>query len=260
MAGKAEPLTLFCAAMELLAAEGRKGVTGAERALMRRVIPVETPWAKGRQWLKAHSERELLEQLPRVLDGPQSACLFANLAAMSLADGFLGEAGVLSRFRMALKVHGYDADHALRACKIAHNTQVLDSLTLEGDNALVVLAAALLAMAHVDLEMVHLEEGLLDRVVADPRAVQAGWALYSEEGDEGILQKITKMTQEQKRCLFANLVAMMLADGLWKGREQEFLARARERLGITRRVGDNLLKGIHARYHTAVFADGDASA
>ena len=254
MTAKGEPLTLFCAAMEALAAEGRDGVVDAERAMMRRVITDEAAWENGRRWLADHSERELLQQLPEVLDGSQRVCLFANLAALSLADGFLGEAGILSRFRMALKVHSYDADQALRAWKIAHNVRVFDSLTLDGDAALMVLTAALLAMAHSDFEMSEMEESLVKRVVSDPQALRAGWELYLRLGDDGVMEKIAMMTQEQKRCLFANLIAMMMADGLWKDREQIFLGRAIERLGIVRRVADNLLKGIHARYNTVVFA------
>lgn len=254
MVAMGDPLTFFCAAMESVAVKGRGGMTYEEHTLMRRMVPSEAVWEKGRHWLAAYSENELMRQLPEMLNGPQRICLFVNLAALSLADGFLEEAGELSRFREALKIHRYDADQVLRTWKIVYNVKVFNGLTFDGSDAMIVFTVALLGMAHADSEATNLESKFLERVVRDSQAVQVGCKLHSSIGEEGVIDKIGEMLEEQKRCLFANLTVLMLADGQWNGMEQKYLDRVIRRLGLTQRVTNNIMKGIFPRFNMSVFA------
>ena len=245
--GTVAPLTAFSAALVALAGRDVE-INPAELAHMEYVVGGPEVMATGRSWLAEHGLEALLEQLPLVLEGQQRGCLYANLVAVALAGGHLTEEDLLHRFSKAMELHAADVQDLEEGIKVLHGrTELFRSM----DDQLL-FGTALVAMAAADDEIQQLEKQALAAVLGDIEAATAARMNFEEEGIDGVMAKIMMLNRDQKLCMLANLMALMLADGEWAGREQGLVDQFARRMFISQADCEKMMTVVYTKYHFAV--------
>ena len=204
--------------------------------------------AEGKTWLEANDEQALKLLLPRVLDGPQSACLFANLVSKLHGTKSPMNPKNSSELEKLLKIYGPDAGDLIRSVEslLAHDT-------IKNDEQWELCCAALLALSGSDDEQSIEEEQFLEWFALEKSHVDAGRKILNDLKSEGVLAKIYRLNSRQKRFLAANLFALMLCDGSWRPNEQEKLDEFTDKLHISRSEIESLLKATYTMFNLSVF-------
>jgi uncharacterized tellurite resistance protein B-like protein len=202
----------------------------------------------GKAWLAENDAEALKALLSEALDGPQSACLYANMAVALSADNSSECHILLDELGELLKIESRDASDLARSMEHL----VGKGVVRERENW-VLCAAALLAMSAADSVEAGKETVFLDQFVPEPSVLNDARKLLDEIKTEGVLKKIQRMSGRERKFLAANLFAMMFADGDWRGDEQELLDRFTNELYISRADAEGLLKATHALFNLSVF-------
>jgi len=204
--------------------------------------------AEGKTWLAANDTEALKLLLPRVLDGPQSACLFANLASVVLRDEDRDKSRLLDEISNLLRIYVSDAREMRRSIEMlcAHDA-------ISDDDQWQICCAALISLSAVDGEESEAESRYIKLFAPSASIIDAGTKQFDELKAEGIIEKVYRLNSRQKRFLAANLFAMMFVDGKWSGREQEMLDEFANKLFISRSELEKLLKASYTMFNLSVF-------
>ncbi len=204
--------------------------------------------AKGKAWLEANDVEALKSLLPRVLDGPQSACLFANLVSKLHGAKSRMNPKNSSELEKLLKIYGPDASDLIRSVEslLAHDT-------VRSDDQWGLCCAALLVLSESDDEQSAQEEQFLEWFAPEKSHVDAGRKILDDLKSEGVLEKVYRFNSLQKRFLAANLFALMFCDSSWRSNEQEKLDEFTDKLHISRSEVENLLKATYTMFDLSVF-------
>lgn len=117
-----EPLTLFCAALQAMAAADGRVVSEEARCLARTLDDPEA-WEQGMRRYASSGLGGLVPALAVGLSVDQRRCLLANLVSLALSDGLLrgAEQELLERFRAALGVtiEDYERFREVLECQVS---------------------------------------------------------------------------------------------------------------------------------------------
>lgn len=121
---------------------------------------------------------------------------------------------------------------------------------------LVAFCAGIHAMVSIDG---HVDQGellVLSRTIRDSQAVGQGMDYLTRSGIDRLLSQLAALlTPAQKRCLLANLLAVGMADGLWRASEQELIERYRVAVGLSSSESQAIADVLMAKYGLAVLAE-----
>ena len=239
------PLAAVGAAFSAWASEG---VLPPSFALLKGNSRWEDATVRGKGWLEANTDEELKLLLAETLDGPQSACLYANMASIFAVGDSPENKELLGDLRNVLRINEGDARD------LARSTQILASRDeIRNTDEWVLCAAALLALSTADGKETGSESRFMKLFAPEPSVIDDARKLYEELNPEGIREKVKRMGGRQRKFLAANLFAMMFADGEWSADEQEQLDEFAKDLYITRSELEDLLKAMHAMFNLSVF-------
>lgn len=120
---------------------------------------------------------------------------------------------------------------------------------------LVALCAALQAAIRADGQTGEMETEYLLRLINDPAACRQGED-YLEEHDleELYVQLPLVLGSDQRRCLMANLLQIMLENGELTGQEQDLIERFREALKLSESQYQEILEGLLLANNMTVYA------
>ena len=202
----------------------------------------------GKGWLEANGADALKPLLAETLDGPQSACLYANMASLFAPVDSAESKELLGDLKRILRIDDGDALDLARSMQLLTNG---DEIRKTED--WVLCAAALLVLSAVDGKEAEKESKYLELFAPERAVIDEARKLRDELKTEGILDKVKRMGGRQRKFLAANLFAMMFADGEWNAQEQEQLDKFAKELYITRSELEDLLKAIHTMFNLSVF-------
>tara|TARA_B100001971_G_C18136644_1_gene507999 strand:- start:279 stop:1025 length:747 start_codon:yes stop_codon:yes gene_type:complete len=204
---------------------------------------------RGKGWLEASDADALRPLLAETLDGPQSACLYANMVSLFAVDDYSGDGKeILDELRKALLIDDRDARSLMRSMEILTRSNVIR----ERDEW-VLCAAALMALSMADGIESEKESNYLARLVAEKAVIEDARNLFKELKAEGVLEKVSKMGGRQRKFLAANLLALMFADGEYHHEEQEQLDKFAHELFIMRSELEDLMKATYTMFNLSVF-------
>ena len=208
----------------------------------------EDAMVRGKGWLEAGDADALKTLLAETLDGPQAACLYANMASLFAASDSAENKELLDDLRNALRINEGDARD------LSRSTQILASRDeIRNTEEWVLCAAALLALSAADGNEAGNESRFMELFAPEPAVIDDARKLYEELKLEGIREKVKRMGGRQRKFLAANLFAIMFADGAWHAEEQEQLDEFAKELYITRSELEDLLKATYAMFNLSVF-------
>jgi len=224
------PLEFFCAAIHAMI-ESDDHIDLTELKYLAQRLQDKTPIQHGHAFLQQHGLDNLLANATRVLDPKQARCLFANLVAVTMLDGLLKlvEMDLLDRFQTALHIGAEDRQHIWDILLTKHRLAVFAEPANEvqprdGLTPLTAFCAAIQAMVHADNHIAPSEQEYLERTVPDPDTIQAGKRYLATFGVEHLAARSgAVLSDDQKRCLVANLYALAMIDGAVDRREQTIL-------------------------------------
>ncbi len=191
-----------------------------------------------------------------------------NLAL--LADGSFCQLEVAStRRRATLKFSGWDRPALDRIATVwAYATGRSVRVGRDAEHAvpltpLTLFCAVLQAAMQLDGERCAAEELFLVQAITDAQAVQDGLSYWEQNGtDETVAAARERLNADQKWCVLANAVAMVMADGKLTSEEQDFLENLRAEWCIAQGDYDQILQALYCKNNLAVFmtADGQVAA
>tara|TARA_B100001971_G_scaffold131463_1_gene121390 strand:+ start:1455 stop:2171 length:717 start_codon:yes stop_codon:yes gene_type:complete len=181
-------------------------------------------------------------------EGPQCACLFANILNLCIKDGRLAERSFISSSRDNLRLERSDARDLEEVIEACFQTDRI----FRDEDEWAAFSAGLIAIAEADDETATPEDAYLKRIIKDHNHIEAGRALL--EGDDEINAKLARLSSRQKKCLAAHAMSIMLIDGDWKGSEQETLESLNTKMHLADVDAEKIMKAIHALYNVSVFA------
>jgi hypothetical protein len=189
---------------------------------------------------------EALETAGLALDDAQSACLFANIVNLTIADGRVRDRSLVELAAETLRMERDSARDVQEALETRFQTNVF-----RDDDEWALFCAVLLAMAGADDEVLKSETAYMQRFVPDLKHIEAGKKLLQEKADT-LDEEIARLSTRQKRCLTAHAIGMMLIDGDYKGTELELLESLSDQMSLAQLDQDRLLKGLYALYNVSV--------
>jgi uncharacterized tellurite resistance protein B-like protein len=196
---------------------------------------------------------------------------FAEIEGLALiADGSFCQLDISSsRPRASLKFSGWDRP-ILDRIAMAWMSATGRSVRVGRDAAhavpltpLNLFCAVLQAAMQLDGERCAAEELFLAQAINDAQAVQEGLTYWEQHGtDETVAAVRERLNADQRWCLLANAVAMIMADGKLTSGEQEFAENLRAEWRITQADYDQMLQVLYCKSNLAVFmmADGQVAA
>ncbi|MEW6304159.1 MAG: TerB family tellurite resistance protein [Verrucomicrobiota bacterium] len=236
------PLVIFCAChLAMMQVDGTIRVD--EMASL--VRAVKDPYAidGARRFLQTDGLDKVLPHLKN-LDENQKLCLLGNLAVLAMTDGLLRgrEQEMLERFREAMEVPPDEARRVIENLLIKNNLSIFKStadpapaqpVAREQLTPLVAFCASLQAMIEADGTVDKEELAILSHAISNPLTIAQGISYLKEHGLDALLERLQKVLDRPRRqCLLANLIAVAMADGLLRSREQELMDRFRIALGM----------------------------
>lgn len=202
------------------------------------------------------------------LSGPWRNFIFPFTEVESLAllaDGSFCQFEVTStRRRALLKFSGWDrpaldriatewavaTGRSVRVGRDAEHAVPLTPLTL--------FCAVLQAAMQLDGERCAAEELFLSQAITEAQAVQDGLSYWEQHGtDETTAGARERLNADQKWCVLANAVAMIMADGKLTSEEQEFTENLRAEWRIAQADYDQILQVLYCKNNLAVFMTVD---
>lgn len=224
------PLEFFCAAIHAVV-EADDHIDMAELNYLSQRLQNKTAIQRGHAFLQQHGLDKLLAKAPRVLNAKQGRCLFANLVAVTMLDGLLKpvEMDLLDTFQAALHISQEDRQQIWELLLTKHRLAVFaeparEDQPRDGLTPLTAFCGAVNALIGADRHVAALEQDYLERCVPDAATVQAGRRYLATFGVQHLAARAADvLTDDQKRCLLANLFALAMIDGAIDPREQTVL-------------------------------------
>lgn len=255
------PLAAFCASLHAMI-ECDQEVAPAELHFLSSRIPDERTIREGREFLQQAGLDKLCEALPTALNEAQRRCLMANLIGVAMVDGLLrsAEMELLNRFQAALQIAGPDREAMFGALLARNNLAVFPASgsvlpDADGLTPLMAFCAALLAMMEADGSVAREEMELLTLAVPYPDDIRLGQDFMHAYDLDHLLDRLSGVLDApQQRCLMANLIAVMLADGMVRSSEQALLARFKQALNFGEGDYAALYEALLVKDNLAVFA------
>jgi uncharacterized tellurite resistance protein B-like protein len=210
--------------------------------------PHLTPLAEGHAIPEPPPLEEALETAGLALDDAQSACLFANIVNLTIADGRVKDRSLVSLAAETLRLERDSARDVLESLEARSQVNAF-----RDDDEWALFCAVLLAMAGADGEVAKSETAYLQRFVPSLKHIEAGKKFLEEKADS-LDDKVARLSTRQKRCLTAHAIGMMLIDGDYKGTERELLESLSDQMSLAQYDQDRLLKGLYALYNVSVLA------
>jgi hypothetical protein len=242
-------LTPLAAVGAAYAAWAPGGALPASFALLQDNPRWQDAMVRGKEWLEAGGADALKPILAETLDGPQAACLYANMASLLAAGDYSDEGKeLLAELRKTLLIDETDARDLMRSMEILTRSNVIR----ERDEW-VLCTAALMALTMADGAESDRESNYLARFVPEEAVLEDARDLFNELKVEGVLEKVSRMGGRQRKFLAANLLALMFADGEYHHEEQEQLDKFAHELFIMRSELEDLLKATYAMFNLSVF-------
>ena len=95
------------------------------------------------------------------------------------------------------------------------------------------LCAALQAVSHINQDVSLHEMKTLEVIMPDPGLLQKGLLYWKYVGNDRLISELTTLlSDDQKKCLLANLLEVAMADGVLKIEEKKFLEQMRKEFSI----------------------------
>lgn len=187
---------------------------------------------------------------------------FAEIESLALiADGSFCQLDIVSsRRRASLKFSGWDrpaldrittvwASATGRSVRVGRDAERAVPLT-----PLTLFCAVLQSALQLDGERCAAEELFLSQASTDAQAVREGLSFWEQNGtDETVAAVRERLSADQKWCVLANAVAMIMADGKLTSEEQEFAETLRAEWRITQADYDQILQVLYCKNNLAVF-------
>jgi len=241
-------LTPLAAVGATFSAWAPEGALPASFALLQDNPRWQDAMVRGKGWLEAGDTDALKPLLAETLDGPQSACLYANMVSLFAAGDSAENKELLDDLRKVLQIDDGDARDLARSMQLLTGGD-----EIRKTEEWVLCAAALLVLSAADGKEAKKESKYLELLVPKPALIDDARKLFEELKPEEILEEIKRMGGRQRKFLAANLFAMMFADGEWHVEEQEQLDEFTDKLYITRSELEDLLKATYTMFNLSVF-------
>ncbi len=208
--------------------------------------PHLTPLAEGHAIPEPPPLEEALETAGLALDDAQSACLFANIVNLSIADGRVRDRSLVELAAETLRLERDSARNVQEALEAR-----FQSNAFRDDDEWALFCAVLIAMAGADDEVAKSETAYLQRFVPSLEHIEAGNRLLAEKA-ETLDEQVARLSTRQKRFLTAHVIGMMLIDGEYKGTEAELLEALADQMSLAQYDQERLLKGMYTLYNVSV--------
>ncbi len=126
---------------------------------------------------------------------------------------------------------------------------------------LAAFCAGIHAMIECDGRLEPAELNFLSQRIPDAKAILEGHQFLRQHGINTLCQCVNAVLNDaQKRCLWANLVAVAMVDGLLQSTEQELLERFQSALTIPEEEKQTVFEVLMAKNNLAVFASDEGAA
>ena len=208
--------------------------------------PHLAPLAEGHAIPEPPPLEEALETAGLALDDAQSACLFANIVNLTIADGRVRDRSLVELAAETLRLDRESARDVQESLEARSQVNAF-----RDDDEWALFCAVLIAMAGADGEVAKSETAYLQRFVPSLKHIEAGNRLLAEKANT-LDEQIARLSTRQKRCLTAHAIGMMLIDGEYKGTEAELLEALASQMSLAQYDQDRLLKGLYALYNVSV--------
>ncbi|MBC8326870.1 MAG: hypothetical protein H8E27_14720 [Verrucomicrobia subdivision 3 bacterium] len=208
--------------------------------------PHLTPLAEGHAIPAPSSLEEALKTAGLALDDAQSACLFANIVNLSIADGRVRDRSLVELAAETLRLERDSARDVQEALEAR-----FQSNAFRDDDEWALFCAVLIAMEGADGEVAKSETAYLQRFVPSLEHIEAGNRLLAEKA-ETLDDQVARLSTRQKRFLTAHVIGMMLIDGQYEGTEAELLEKLTDQMSLAQCDQDRLLKGLYTLYNVSV--------
>lgn len=253
------PLTLFCAVLHA-AMRLDADPSVPEELFLSRAIKDAQGIADGLAYWEQHGTEETIAAARTGLNADQRWCALANATALVMADGRLttAEQDFLEHTRADWQVPAEDFTRIQQVLYCRNNLGVF--LAADGQvaaEALTAFHAALLAMSQADGEAGECELAMIRALAAGSDPVEAAQGALADGGVDGLLARLpAQLTPEQSCCLYANLLALAMADGALRSRELALLERVREALRLAGDTAELLHTTLFRQHNLAVLGAG----
>ena len=175
-----------------------------------------------------------------------------------MVDGKLttAEQDFLEQLRAAWQVSTEDFARTQQVLLCKNNLGVfLAADGLVATEALRTFHAALLAMSQADGEAGECELAMIRALATEVDPVEAAQRALDKGGLDGLLARLPALTPAQSCCLYANLLAMAMADGALRSRELALLERFREALRLATDTAELLHTTLFRQHNLSVFGE-----
>jgi uncharacterized tellurite resistance protein B-like protein len=249
------PLTLFCAVLHA-AMRHDDDPSVPEELFLARAITDPQGIQDGLTYWEQHGTEETIAAARAGLNPDQRWCALANATALVMADGKLtaAEQDFLEHVRAEWQVPAEDFARIQQVLFCRNNLGVF--LAADGQvaaEALTAFHAALLAMGKADGEAGECELAMIRALAAGADPVEAAQGALADGGVDGLLARLPALlTPEQSCCLYANLLALAMADGALRSRELALLERIRESLRLAADTAELVHATLFRQHNLAV--------
>lgn len=260
---QASPLAIFCAAVHALV-ECDHEIEKSELHFLTRYVPDPRAIHEGRELLERVGLDTLLDGAGDALNEAQRRCLMANLIGVAMLDGWLRseEIELLGRFQTALRLSDADRERMFDVLMARNNLTVFPATavaaaTLESDGLtpLIAYCASMLALMEADDGVAPTEQELLTLTVPYPDDIHLGQDYLHAYGLDHLLGRLgAVLNAAQQQCLMANLIALVMADGVIRSAEQAMLERFKQAMNFPEADYAVLYEVLLVKNNLAVFA------
>ena len=256
------PLPLFCAAIQAMM-ECDHEIPPSELHFLASRIPDEQSIRDGREFLRRQGVDQVCQVARESLKDAQRHCLMANLISVAMVDGWLRseELELLGRFQSALDISDSQRESLFAALMARNNMAVFPTdppTTLpdaDGLTPLIAFCASSLAMMEVDNEVTPQEREMLTLHVPYPEEIRLGEDFLHGYGLDHLLERLgAVLNPAQQRCLMANLIALVMVDGVIHSAEQALLDRFKKALNFSEDGYTALYEALLVKDNLSVFA------
>jgi uncharacterized tellurite resistance protein B-like protein len=251
------PVTLFCATLHA-AMQLDDDPSAPEQLFLARALKDPRGIQDGLAYWKQHGTEETIAAAGISLNPDQRWCALANAIALVMVDGKLttAEQDFLEQLRAAWQVSTEDFARTQQVLLCKNNLGVfLAADGLVATEALRTFHAALLAMSQADGEAGECELAMIRALATEVDPVEAAQRALDKGGLDGLLARLPALTPAQSCCLYANLLALAMADGALRSRELALLERFREALRLATDTAELLHKTLFRQHNLSVFGE-----